>query len=300
MAVKANKSALLAVLLVLLLAPAAAFAALAKVGPVVPYNAATHTGNGYPRYYMDANGVAVDLPVPPFGDAVNPPTMIYGPVDPNNPFSVDIGFDAEVFFFHVQPDRTTFDDVIGGNVNIVIGLEAGFANASGLAENGQQAVWQRIRFNWVDAPNGFYKFFHPYGVETLTAAGGTGIKHTVDTGVINIPPFNFSLALAGPIGPFLLQVNPPPLIAGTPPPGFNKPTDWLGDGVTPATFTGSPLNPPFNKFRIEAYTDATFTTPLNIFVGNTTNVVETSLAVIAGHRYHPPNLAGQELLLLLD
>ena len=68
MAVKANKLALLAVLMVLVLAPAAAFAALAKFGPINTYMLApgtTGTGNGYPKYYMDQNGVAVDMPVPP-------------------------------------------------------------------------------------------------------------------------------------------------------------------------------------------------------------------------------------------
>ena len=95
-----------------------------------------------------------------------------------------------------------------------------------------------------------------------------------------------SPSLPGLIGPFLFQVNPPPEVPVTPPipAHFNKPTDWLGDGVTSATFTGSPIG--FNKFRMEAYTDATLQTPMNIFstaVGAppTVNFVETNLAVIA-------------------
>lgn len=297
-----------------LLAAMPALAALQKYGPIIPYNAGPPArGNGYPLYYMDNNGVGADMQVPPFGDGLNSPTMIFGPVDPANPFSVDIGFDAEVFYFHVAPDRTTFDDLIGGNINVVIGVEAGFANATGLAENGQQAVWQRIRFNWVTAPDGFYRFLHPYGIETMTASGGAGFRYTVDTPILNIAPFNFELALGnnpqnpGKIGPFLSQVNPPPQIAQlTPPipPPYNKPTDWLGDGTTAATFTGSPLTPAFNKFRIEAYTDSTMSTPLNVFpvaVGQppTVNFVETDLAVIAGHRYHHPDITGVLCVLLL-
>jgi len=310
---KAKKLALFSVLLSLLLAPPA-FAGLKNYGPIIPYNAGPPArGNGFPLYYMDNNGVGADMQVPPFGDGLNAPTMIYGPLDPANPFSVDIGFDAEVFYFYVQPDRTTFDDIIGANLNIVVAVEAGFANATGLAENGQQAVWQRIRLNYVDAPDGFYKFFHPYGVETMTASGGNGIKYTADTAIVNIPPLNFEVALGntpgnlGKIGPFLSQVNPQPQISVLDPPippPYNKPTDWLGDGVTAATFTGSPLNPAFNKFRIEAWTDSTETVPLNVFpvaIGQppTVNFVETDLAVIAGHRYHKPDLTGALYVLLL-
>jgi len=341
MAVKANKIALLAVLLVLVLAPPA-FAALAKHGPIVPYNATAHTGNGYPRWYMDNNGVAVDIQVPPFANIVpNPkppppatilgaPMMIFGPIPPGttDQFTLDIGFDAEVFYFLAQPDRATFDDLFPGGatkvLNVLVALEAGFSTL--VTINGNQAVWQRIRFNWrKSAPEGFYKFIHPYGVEEGPLMVTTGVDpttklgdllYTIDTPIINIPPFNFDLALGntalnpGKIGPFLFQLNPPPVITppapGFPiPPGFNKPTDWLGDGATAATFTGSPLGPTRNMWRIEAYTDAARTIPLNIFpttVGGlpTVNFVETNLGVIAGHRYHFPDITPARYLLLSD
>ena len=316
---KANKLVLFSVLLSLLLA-SPAFAALAKVGPIVPYDAAAHTGNGYPKYYMDTNGVAVDLPVPPFAAPGGvSPAMIFGPVEPANPFSVDIGFGAEAFFFFITPDRDTFDALFPNGaistLNVLIGMEAGFAGL-GATVNGQQAVFQRIRFNWAAVVDpGVYRYFHPYGEEILTVAPGDigtgGLRYTIDTPIV---PQDFTFALGtnplapGKIGPFLFQVNPPPQITVLVPPipaPYNKPTDWLGDGATTATFTGSPLNPPFNKFRIEAYTDAAFSIPLNIFpvaIGGTptVNFVETDLAVISAHRYHFPNLAGLEMLLLLD
>jgi hypothetical protein len=253
--------------------------------------------------------------------------MIFGPVDPLTPFSVDIGFDAEFFYFLVKPDRATFDDVVGANLNVLIGLEAGFAG-TGASVNGQQAVFQRIRFFWrqLTVP-GTFLFKHPYGTETITVTtadllsqGGAGMSYTIDSPVAtNIPPLNFDVALGdnpfapGKIGPFLQQVNPPVQITVKVPPipaGFNKPTDWFGDGVTPATFTGSPANTNgsptgYNKFRIEAYTDATLSTPMNIFpttVGGplTVNFVETNLGVIAGHRLPKPDITGLRSLLLLD
>jgi hypothetical protein len=39
-----------------------AFAGLSAVGPV---NSVPAPGNGFPKWYTDANGVSVDLPIPP-------------------------------------------------------------------------------------------------------------------------------------------------------------------------------------------------------------------------------------------
>jgi hypothetical protein len=334
-----SKLILVTVLVVLVLAPAAAFANLAKFGPIVPYDAATHTGNGYTRYYMDSNGVMVDLPVPVFaatdpsipvilfGDNFVAPMMIFdeplvagiGITQAMLDYSATIGFGHECFYFHATADGDTFAPPLDstdpqgqrrlGRFNIVLGIEAAFATVVpvGAAKDGEQAVFARRRLNWAAAPEGFYRFTHPYGVELIPSEPGGGIIYTIDTGVINIFPFNFSLALAGSIGPFLVQVDPPPQVTPAPgapplPPGFNKPTDWLGDGATPATFTGSPTG--FNGFRLEAFQDEAMTIPLNLWpsfpVGATTNTIETNLGVISGHRYRFPNLAGLEMMLLLD
>jgi hypothetical protein len=331
MAVRTNRLALLAFLL--LLAPAVAFAGLKAVGPVVPYIAGPPaSGNGFPKYYVDQNGVAVDIQVPPFSTVgLVPPIMIFGPLPASpTPFMTDIGFDAEVFYFMIQPDpkSTTFAPPIDGTIlpidpknqlgafRPLIALEAGFAS-TGATINGLQAVWQRIRFDWFAAPDGFYRFTHPYGFEDMEATAGGGLKYTVDTQII---AQNFTEALgnnpnpllAGKISQFLFQANPAPQISvlNPPiPPPYNKPTDWLGDGVTAATFTGSPLGPTRNFFRLEAFADAAHTIPLNLWPiwtpppatpTGTTNVIETTLGVIAGHRYHLPIITGSLSLLLLD
>ena len=49
-------------LLVLGLAPSAS-ARLVAAGPINP-------GNGFPLYYVDSNGVALEMPVPPLGTAL--------------------------------------------------------------------------------------------------------------------------------------------------------------------------------------------------------------------------------------
>ena len=63
---KHTKIALVVAVLVLALVPAA-FAGLSAVGgSPSPFNPVA-TSNGYPQWYTDANGVTVDLPVPPSG-----------------------------------------------------------------------------------------------------------------------------------------------------------------------------------------------------------------------------------------
>ena len=84
------------------------------------------------------------------------------------------------------------------------------------------------------------------------------------------------------------------------------PSDWLGDGVSPATFSGSPTG--FNGFKFEAFRDPAggTTIPFLIFTdpitGQPTNTVTTDKAVIAGHKFVLPKkaLTGALLLLLSD
>ena len=74
-----SKLILIAFLLVLIAAPTA-FARLAAVGPLNP-------GNGFPVYFVDTNGVALELPVKPLGDPITVPP-------PPNPLSPTMVFDA--------------------------------------------------------------------------------------------------------------------------------------------------------------------------------------------------------------
>lgn len=75
---KTQRLVLAALLWMLVLTPAA-FTALARYGSINPYNAATHTGNGFRRCYVDQSGAAADLSVPPFVDGLGAiaPTMIF-------------------------------------------------------------------------------------------------------------------------------------------------------------------------------------------------------------------------------
>ncbi|MFA5111874.1 MAG: hypothetical protein WC443_10745 [Desulfobaccales bacterium] len=241
---------LLAIALVAALPPAA-FAKLAAVGPINP-------ANGFPLYFQDSNGVAVELPAPPIGDpdGLVTPTMTFDAVDPNNPFSVQIGFGTEAFYWIAAVNL----DLPNGNRALVeFGLEAAFA--AGPAADGDQFVFQRTRIR-IDTPvAGTYKVIHPYGTATFpnVPAGRRAINSTEDIGGIT-PAFD--RALTGPLGPFLVAVNPAPT-AG-----------WVGDGGATSTVTGSPTG--FNKVRIEG-------PPNSNLGGPGINFIETDQFTVSGH-----------------
>ena len=219
-----SKLILIAFLLVLIAAPTA-FARLAAVGPLNP-------GNGFPVYFVDTNGVALELPVKPLGDPLtvppppNPisPTMVFDPPIPGNAFSQQIGFGSECFYWVADADWTGVPSAVG-NIVYRAGLEAAFA--TGDAQNGQQIVFSRIRVRipgLLPGMDGTYTVRHPYGTETIPVtaadlAAGKGLNMTRDLGVATA---NFTNVLNGDVGPFLIQTAPiaagPTFRLGIPPP----------------------------------------------------------------------------------
>lgn len=264
-------------------------AALTSVGPTNPVN-------GFPLWYRDANGVALELPVPPFGTPevggnggvepiILPPTMVFDPPAAAPSFSATIGFGTEADYFSC----TAVGDAAGGKLNdaagnpvvFVLSLTATFipdAQNVPVVQDGNQVVFSRLRIRYRDAPvAGTYTLEHPYGTERIIVTANDvarkkGINITRDVPVL--APLNFTGALAGDVGPFLTQLSPPPVITpGTPAP-FD--TGWIGDGVTPATITGSPIN--FNKIRLTGPAGS------NIGVGGQ-DFIETDLFITSGHQY---------------
>jgi hypothetical protein len=274
------KISVLALALALALTPGA-FAGLSAVSPIFnPVN----TSNGFPQWYTDANGVTLELPVPPIGDGlgVTPPTMIFGPLSTlSNAYAQLAGFDTEAFYFNAVSPKTFATK--WGKVTALFGIEASYANLVPTA--GQQVVFARVRLT---APNiqvaGTYTFRHPWGVETITVTTadlnqnkGKGIKFTKDFGatlgwvsdgaggwlpVASPGGFYTVLDPANTMSTFLRAVSPAP------------PAQWVGDGVTPATFTGSPVA--YNKIRLEAPVG----TDLD---GKGNSFIESTQMVISGH-----------------
>ncbi len=168
---------------------------LAAVGPVDP-------NNGFPAWYQDGNGLALKLGLE--GDGVTG-LSLFDPVDPTNPFSVQIGFGAEAFYWIGEASM----DVPGGLALLVLALEAAFLNED--PADGDQIVFARVRIRISMTTPGDYTVTHPFGVEEFEAVpvGIRAINFTRDVG-IGLGAAGFDGALAGDIGPFLEAVSPAP------------------------------------------------------------------------------------------
>lgn len=254
----------------------AAFAGLSAVGP---FNTVAPPGNGFPQWYTDANGVSVDLPIPPAGDGVTAPTMIYAPLTPtSNAVAQAAGFDTEAFYFNARNPRSFATKF--GRATAVFGLEASYVN--GVPTDGDQTVFARIRITAPVQVAGTYTFFHPWGSETITVTQADitakrGLRFTKDVGLSSgwvsdgaggwtavAAPLGFYgvLAPGNTLSTFLRAVNPAP------------PAGWIGNGVTATTFTGSPIG--YNKIRLQG--------PAGIDLdGRGNNFIETAQLVISGH-----------------
>jgi hypothetical protein len=266
---------LLSVVMVLAFAPAV-FAGLTAMGPVNPVPA---PGNGFPMWYTDLNGVTVDLPIPPTGDGLTAPTMIYAPVIAGNAYSAQTGFGAEAFYFNAR-DNKNFNTK-DGKGTFLLGLEAGYAGGANPAA-GQQVVFARIRFTASVKTAGTYTFFHPWGQEVVNVTATDvqkqpAIKFTKDIGIgpgwvsngaggwnLVAAPGGFYAVLdpSNTMSTFLTQLSPAP------------PAGWIGDGVTPATVTGSPIG--YNKVRLQG--------PAGVDLdGKGHNFIEVTQMIVSGH-----------------
>jgi hypothetical protein len=253
------------------------FAGLTALGPVNPVAA---PGNGMPMWYQDLNGVVVDLPIPPIGDGVTAPTMIYAAPIIGNAYSQQTGFGAEAFFFSAT-DNKNFNTK-DGKGSFLLGLEAGYAGGADPAAL-QQVVFARIRCIASVKTAGTYTFFHPWGSEVINVTANDvkkqpAIKFTKDIGIG--PGWNPDGTLVGTPGGFYAVLQSgntmsTVLRATSMAPGVDT-TRWIGDGVTPTTVTGSPLVPAYNKVRLQG--------PAGVDMdGRGNNFIEVTEMIVSGH-----------------
>lgn len=194
-----------------------AYGALAAVSPGVD------PVNGYPVWYQDTNGRAVEL-------CLDPANCLFDPVVPGNLFSEQIGFGGEAFYWSADASIDGVGGDAGSSALLVLALEAAFLNGDPAA--GEQIVFGRVRVR-VDVPAGTpvgtWTIDHPFGqlVFNNVSPGVRAINFTEDIGCFSAP-CDFSLALTSSVGPFLAALSPAP------------PAGFLGDGATPSTIEPGP------------------------------------------------------------
>ncbi|MFJ3076895.1 Ig-like domain-containing protein [Pseudomonas sp. NPDC087029] len=190
-----------------------AWAALTQVAPG-PYTFAT---GGYPMWYMDASGLALELcrsratssrvagapGAPSYMCTLLPEPGIY---DDALPLVFPDNWPPEMFWFLAE---ATIPAVGNSGYELdayVAGVEAAFAAENPV--NGDQQSFARIRIRVSVPTAGTYTITHPYGVERVevTSPGRRAINITRDVGIG--APGNFSGSLSGAIGPFLRRVGP--------------------------------------------------------------------------------------------
>jgi hypothetical protein len=215
---------------------------LERVGP-------NDTDNGYPLWYQDTSGLALDLCIPKHAGQDDACLTTPVPGDPANafPFAFPANWPDELFWYGAD----ALLDLDGNRAILVQAIEAAFGGA-GTPNPGGQISFSRIRIRF-DAPYaGDYTVKYPYETVSFTGvAAGEPIFYTVDIGIG--APGDFSGAMGGEIGPFLTAVDS----AGTPKPLFSIPDNdgtgnvstFLSDPGLTTEVTGSPIA--FNSFEIE-------------------------------------------------
>jgi hypothetical protein len=274
-------TALLLVLLTgLATAALAQFTSRGGMGPIATYptfvdptDGTTKPGNGFPLWIEDTQGIKLDLPVPPIGNGVDPPTMIFDPPVAGNQFSQDIGFGPEAFYY-LAVSRIDLGN--GDRAELTLAAEAAFGGEDPL--NGDQFLFNRVRIR-IDTNNtgaGTYTVRHPWSSQPLVFENVPADKRAIN--------FTYDFGGFAPICP-----NQPACLPNSQAPGFERfllsptewvflraaqmalgvdPNSWVGDGVTESTLVGPGQND--NKFTIITPTGQT---------------METDLFVVSGHIY---------------
>ena len=206
-----------------------ATAGLERVGP-------NDTLNGYPLWYQDTQGLALDLCIPK-SDLQLAACLADQP--PSYPFEFPTNWSDEFFWYGADAAL----DLDGQGAILVQAIEAAFGGV-GTPNPGGQIAFARIRIRF-DAPvAGDYTVTYPYGVKEFPGvAAGELIFYTDDVGIG--APGDFTGAMTGEVGPFLRAVDG----AGQNSPFVQIDGDtFLADPAIETAVTGSPLNS--NKFEI--------------------------------------------------
>lgn len=212
-------------------------AALQAVGPL-------NTTYGFPSWYQDTNGLALQLCLGTNPDGTGPadpncvlPTV--GPLEPNFPAPFIVGapdesFPSEAFWYIAEAIRLGIGNGTG-NLKFRYALESAFAVDPPTV--GQQIAFLRINLAPMAGlvPGATYTVTHPFGQFTTEPADGTGVVPLTrfEDGAFS-PPLTSATAasfLSAPFtqfGPFLKQVTPAP------------PAGYIGDALNESAIESGP------------------------------------------------------------
>jgi len=210
-----------------------AHAVLERVGPV----GTSPSGGGYPAWYQDTTGIAIEFCSPQNQSEADGGWCVLLAGDVTVPEVFPTNFFDEHFYWKagaIMAHQT------GAHSLLVLAEEGAFA--VGPVVPGDQITFSRIRVKLDPVPvTGTYRFIHPYGEEVIQGDAGGRIFFTDDVGIGS--PGDFTGALHSRMGPFLLPSATPggpemaPLTATNPTPDTD-PAHFAG-AFTPTPYPGT-------------------------------------------------------------
>jgi hypothetical protein len=236
----------LEILLVLALLLASVTSAQAVLFRVGPNDVPSPPGNGFPLWYQDTQGLALDLCLPRNQAQLDAGICLILPPDQdpaglNLPIVFPSNFPDEAFWWNAT---AVMDLTATSRAVLVLAVEAAFGG--GPVAVGDQVTFGRLRII-VDAPvDGNYTVTTPFGVKVFpdVQAGRRAITFTSDIGIG--APGDFSGALRSEVGPFLQAAAAPggPALAPITVAGDTSGDQFLSDPALPVSVTGSPIDDP--------------------------------------------------------
>ena len=245
-----------------------------------PFNSGPFDSNGSQKGYfsehiVDSNGIGLQICTD--GDGVSP-CFFDLPVQ-GNAISEGLGRGGEAFYF-LADNNGTSTGAFPLSWVIVMGVESAFLSPEPTA--GFQTQFQRLRTRINVSAVGIYTIETPWGksihrVTALLPAGGGQSRMEISQPIdISFAP---DASVAGLVTPFLIADNKPGLAAV-----IDKvtnlpvnPDNYIGDGVTPTTVTGSPCGTNFVRITAVGLDGVT-----KININNGSNVIENKLFTVMG------------------
>jgi hypothetical protein len=245
-----------------------------------PFDPAGPQQGLFSEWIVDTNGVGLQICTDSLGAGAGvAPPCIVTPVIPGNTLSAQLNRGVEAFYYLANSVFTT-TGAFPVDAVLVMGIESAFLSPEPIV--GFQTQFSRLRTRINVNAVGIYTVEHPWGkdiyrVDTLLAPGNGQNRAEISS------PVNFTFTASstnpGLVTPFLIATSKPALTGLVDPVTGQaiNPANYIGDGLTLTTVTGSPCGD--NFIRITA-TKLDGVTPIDI--NNGSNVYTNAQFTIMG------------------